>query len=131
MGHLIVQNKNYESVFAFEEACGIIINPKMVKDKDGIATALIVAEMANYYKLKKLNLFQALEEIFLKYNYYYHKTIAIEINQYIGLKILNFFRHYSYHDQSEFELIKKIDFLRGYNNFARSNLLKFYFKNHS
>ena len=52
--------------FGFEESCGFLPVP-FIRDKDGISSALLIAEMAAYYKSRGKNLMERLSEIFDKY----------------------------------------------------------------
>lgn len=52
--------------FGFEESCGFLPVP-FIRDKDGISSALLIAEMAAYYKSRGKNLMERLSEIFDEY----------------------------------------------------------------
>ena len=59
----------YNYVFGFEESFGYL--PGMhARDKDGVASAMLVCETAAYYKQKGMTLFDALNEIYVKYGFY-------------------------------------------------------------
>lgn len=49
-------------IFGFEESCGYL-SGTYVRDKDGIDAALLICEMANYWKMRKTTLGEALESI--------------------------------------------------------------------
>ena len=52
--------------FGFEESCGFLPEP-FIRDKDGISSALLIAEMAAYYKSRGKNLMERLSEIYGEY----------------------------------------------------------------
>lgn len=52
--------------FGFEESCGFLPQP-FIRDKDGISSALLIAEMAAYYKSREKNLMERLMEIYDEY----------------------------------------------------------------
>lgn len=59
----------YETLFAFEESYGYLIGP-YAHDKDGVGAAMMVAEMAAFYKKMGLTLFDALKNLYETYGYY-------------------------------------------------------------
>ena len=60
-----------EALLAFEEAIGFGLLPGSVPDKDAIATAAVVAEMAHYlHRVEKKDLLDKLDEIYKQYGYF-------------------------------------------------------------
>ena len=60
-----------EALLAFEEAIGFGLLPGSVPDKDAIATAAVVAEMAHYLdRVEKKDLLDKLDEIYKQYGYF-------------------------------------------------------------
>ena len=55
-------------IIGFEESCGYLFG-SYVRDKDGVAAALLIAEMTAYHKSSGKTLIDALEQIYLKYGY--------------------------------------------------------------
>ncbi|MCX7843511.1 MAG: phospho-sugar mutase [Clostridia bacterium] len=55
-------------LFGFEESYGYLAGT-FVRDKDAVVTAMLVAEMAAYYKSKGMSLYDGLQEIYKKYGY--------------------------------------------------------------
>ncbi len=66
----------YTYIFGYEESIGYNIG-NYVRDKDGVSTALILAEMAGYYKKLGKTLMDALNDLYEKYGYYRDNTISI------------------------------------------------------
>ncbi len=58
-------------VFGVEESCGYLIGP-YVRDKDAVGAAMIICEMAEYYKMQGKTLWSRLEELYVFYGY--HET---------------------------------------------------------
>ncbi|PXW85969.1 phosphoglucomutase/phosphomannomutase-like protein, partial [Pseudogracilibacillus auburnensis] len=56
-------------LLGYEESYGYLIGD-FVRDKDAVQTCLWLAEVAAYYKAKKMTLLDALSEIFKEYAYY-------------------------------------------------------------
>ncbi len=57
-------------ILGFEESCGYL-SGTYVRDKDGIDAALLICEMANYWKMRKITLGEALENIQSELGRYY------------------------------------------------------------
>ena len=63
-------------VFGYEESIGY--NPGVfVRDKDAVSSALLLAEMAGYYKKQGKTLIDVLNELFEQYGYYSENTISV------------------------------------------------------
>lgn len=60
---------NTKFLFAYEESYGFL-KGTYARDKDGIVTSMLMAEMACYYYDKGMDLFDALENLYKKYGYY-------------------------------------------------------------
>ncbi|HHX62740.1 MAG TPA: phospho-sugar mutase [Epulopiscium sp.] len=65
-------------VIGFEESYGYLAGD-FVRDKDGVISSVLIAEMALYYKSKGKNLYQALQDLFEKYGYYKEDQVALEM----------------------------------------------------
>lgn len=61
-------------IFGFEESCGFLAG-SYVRDKDAMVAALLLCEMAAYYKQKHKTLVERLGELYEKYGY--HKTVTL------------------------------------------------------
>uniref|UniRef100_A0A665UL03 Phosphoglucomutase 2-like 1 n=1 Tax=Echeneis naucrates TaxID=173247 RepID=A0A665UL03_ECHNA len=66
-------------IFAFEESIGFLCG-SMVPDKDGVSSAVVVAEMASYLHNKNLSMNQQLHNIYQKYGYHLSKTSYVICN---------------------------------------------------
>jgi len=64
-------------IFGFEESCGYLTNTN-VRDKDAVNAALLVAEMANYYKHQGLSLYDRLQALYAQFGDYKTTTISYE-----------------------------------------------------
>lgn len=56
-------------LYGFEESYGYLTGP-FVRDKDGVVTCMLVAEMAAFYKSRGMSVYDGLQEIYKKYGYY-------------------------------------------------------------
>ncbi len=66
-------------IFGYEESQGFL-SGGYVRDKDGVAASLLVAEAACYYKSIGKTLNDALNDIFAEYGYHDEKTLSIAIS---------------------------------------------------
>ena len=63
-------------LFGFEESYGFLTGD-YARDKDACGSALVLAEIAAYYKLKGITPWEAFCSLYEKYGYYMEKTISI------------------------------------------------------
>lgn len=63
-------------VFGYEESIGYNAGA-FVRDKDAVSSAMLMAEMAAYYKKQGKTLIDVLNELFEKYGYYAENTVSI------------------------------------------------------
>lgn len=70
------KTKKYTYIFGYEESIGYNIG-SYLRDKDGVAATLILAEMAGYYKKLGKTLIDVLNELYEKYGYYRDNTISV------------------------------------------------------
>lgn len=72
----IEKEQPVDFVFGFEEALGYTIGT-LVRDKDGIGAALVMADMAAYLKSKGRTLLDELDETSRKYGLFVSRTVPI------------------------------------------------------
>jgi len=63
------EHGDHNYIFGFEESFGYLPGTH-ARDKDGVASTMLVCEIAAYYKRKGLTLFDTLNEIYSKYGFY-------------------------------------------------------------
>lgn len=73
---IIGREKDGNYLFGFEESFGYCINGN-VRDKDGVSSCLIFAEILAYCKDNSITLYDYLESVYEKYGYFYEETISI------------------------------------------------------
>ncbi|XVG95074.1 phospho-sugar mutase [Eubacteriales bacterium KG127] len=100
--------------FAFEESNGFLFNP-VVRDKDGVASTILIAEMASYYKSVGKTLNQRLMEIYDQYGHYSDKTENYIFTGVEGKDIMDGIMEYFRIQIKGFlggiEILNKIDYL--------------------
>jgi len=69
------QTGEYSYLIGFEESYGYLVGD-YARDKDGVVGTMLIAEMAAYYRTKGMTLYEALQNIYKKYGYYYENTLS-------------------------------------------------------
>lgn len=81
------EKKKYTYLFGYEESIGYNA-ADFVRDKDGVMAAMLIAEMAAYYKRKGMTLLEVLEDLYQEYGYYREKLISMEKSGIKGQQII-------------------------------------------
>lgn len=118
----------HEFVFGYEESIGYVYGT-MVRDKDGVNSSMLIAEMAAYYKKQGKSLLDILEEIYKEYGYYKEKLISIALEGLEGSKrigrIMEEFRKNPIVKIGNMTLENTIDYLKDHTGNPKSNVLKY------
>ena len=75
---LFEKDNSYKCIMGYEESYGCLIGDK-VRDKDGIAAMMLLAEAAAYYKEKGLTLWDNMLNMYKAYGYYKEGQVAITL----------------------------------------------------
>lgn len=67
---------SHSYLFGFEESYGYLAGTH-ARDKDGVVSTMLIAEMAAYYKTKNMSLYEALQELYKKYGFYCERTVSV------------------------------------------------------
>ena len=119
-------------IFAFEESNGYLFNPEL-RDKDGVGTALLIAEMAAYYKNIGISLSERLDKIYDLYGQYHDKTKnyvfkGVDSEEIID-GIMSYFRFNIKGFLGGIEVLEKIDYLDAEGCLCE-NIIEFKLRNH-
>ncbi len=76
--------KSNSFLFAFEESYGTLAGPH-VRDKDGVLAAVLMCEIALYYKQQGLSVIDALEKMYERYGFYKEGIETITLKGLDGL----------------------------------------------
>ncbi len=125
------RTKEYTFIMGYEESIGYVYDT-IVRDKDGVISSMLIAEMAAYYKAQGKTLLDELEDIYKEYGYYLEKLISIvlegiEGSQRIGRIMESFREDPIINIGGDMELVKTIDYLKDETGNPKSNVLKYYF----
>ncbi len=111
------QNKPYKQyIFGGEESYGMLAGD-FTRDKDGVSTSALFAEMAAYLKNNNKSLMGYLDEIYIKYGYHSDKLKYITLKGKDGMerikRIMNTFRNDPPSEVNDLKLLKIGDIQKG------------------
>ena len=106
------KNETNRYLFGFEESCGYLSNVD-VRDKDAVNAALLVAEIANHYKLQGFTLVDRLNQLYTKYGPFKSQTLTYEFQGVEGqAKMKSFMKDFRRDDIGEY--VPNIDHIGDY-----------------
>lgn len=121
-------------VFGFEESIGFN-HGTFVRDKDAVSSAMLVAEMAGFYKKQGKTLLDVLEDLYQEYGHYDERLISIVLEGLDGQaligRIMESFRAQGIEQIGEMKLVRTVDFDRDETGIPKSNVLKYYYDDKS
>lgn len=123
-----LQKHGYTYILGYEESVGY--SPaEPVRDKDGVATAMLMTEAAAFYRKQGKTLLMVLEDLFKQYGYYAEEQVSLILEGLEGQRrIARMMAHVRADLPQEFaglKVEKVIDFKDGYEDIPASNVLKF------
>ena len=81
---LLEEQGDKHFVFGFEESYGYLAG-SYARDKDGVASCMLLAEAASYYAAQDMTLLDALEAIYEKYGYYAEMQVSLTLKGESGI----------------------------------------------
>lgn len=92
------QTNEHTFLFGFEESNGYLAGT-YARDKDAIVASMLIAEMACFYHLQKMSLYEALLTLYKKYGYFEEQCVSITLSGLDGIEkiktIMNYLRYYT------------------------------------
>lgn len=121
-------------VFGFEESIGYSYGTN-VRDKDAVSSAMMIAEMASYYKKRGKDLVDVLNELYERYGYYLDnlKSIVLEGADGKALigRIMDDFRNNPVEKVNGIDLVKLVDYQNDNTGLEKSNVLQYIYADKS
>ena len=124
------KTRDFEFMMGYEESIGYLIGLHS-KDKDAVASSMIVAEMCAEYKSQNKTLIDRLEEIYKEYGYYKDFQDCYVFGGKTGIakmqNVMVYFRNNSIFDdlKSKIDYLKDVKAEEGFGFIPRSNVLRF------
>ncbi|MDU5149344.1 phospho-sugar mutase [uncultured Anaerococcus sp.] len=128
------ENKSGKFVFGFEESIGY--NYKgFVRDKDAVNSAMMITEMAAYYKSQGKSLLDVIDELFNEYGYYSNEVVSIVLEGLDGQerisRIMTQVRNNPIKEVCDYKVKNIIDYQNDDTGLPKSNVLKYYLEDDS
>ena len=110
------RNNTYKCIMGYEESYGCLVGDK-VRDKDGIAALMLLAEAAAYYKEKGLTLWDNMLKMYEMYGYYKENQVSIVLEGADGAQkikdMMEKVRNNPPKQVGEYKVLKFRDYLNG------------------
>lgn len=114
-------------LFGYEESNGYLAGT-YARDKDAVVASMLICEMATYYHVKGITLYDVLLSLYKEHGYFIEDLCSITLEGKEGLQKINAimerFRHNPPNDIAGYPVIKIEDYLNQ-NNLPKANVLKF------
>lgn len=124
----------YRYVFGYEESIGYCIET-FTRDKNGVSAAMMMCEMAGYYKKRGITLYEVLTDIYEKYGYMTENQISVEYPGIKGAKIkkhvMSQWRKKPLLEISGIKCSVCKDYINGYEGLPAQDALKYEFEDGS
>lgn len=124
----------YTFLFGYEESYGYLIG-QFVRDKDAIQAALLLSEMAAYYKSKEMALTDALDLLQERFGYFSDRQHSIACKGKEGLaaisRLMENLRHHPLSEAAGVQVEQVKDYLQGIEGLPAANVLKYMLKDGS
>ena len=128
------KNNDGKFIFGFEESIGYNYKD-FVRDKDAVNSAMMIAEMAAYYKKQGKSLLDVLDDMYKEHGYYSNDVISITLQGLDGKarigRIMEEFRNNPIESLADLKTRKIIDYKLDETGLPKSNVLKYYFEDES
>lgn len=121
-----------EFVLGYEESYGYLVGTH-ARDKDAVVSALLICEMAAYYKAKGLTLFDKLEQLYGEHGYYLDALDSVTLTGVEGAaRIKEMMEEVRESDAQFFANVDEVrDYATGIADLPKENVIKFMLKDES
>lgn len=132
MNQIEKSDPSKQFIFATEESFGYLSHT-FARDKDGVSSVSMMAEVALHYKLQGMDLIDALDKIYEQYGFSHESLLSLD---YFGIegqekisRIMTKFRQLSDNHIANNRIQEIRDYSLGYLDLPKSNVLGFFFEN--
>ena len=121
-----------EFILGYEESYGYLVGTH-ARDKDAVVSALLICEMAAYYKAKGLTLFDKLEQLYGEHGYYLDALDSVTLTGVAGAaRIKEMMEEVRESDAQFFANVDEVrDYATGIADLPKENVIKFMLKDES
>ncbi len=128
------ENNEGKFIFGFEESIGYNYKD-FVRDKDSVNSAMMITEMAAFYKKQGKTLLDVIKDLYEEHGYYSNDVKSIVLEGIDGseriARIMTNARENPIESIKELKVNKIIDYKLDDTGLAKSNVLKYYFNDDS
>ena len=128
IGFLEQKGEAERYIFGFEESYGYLSGPH-VRDKDGVNAAMLICQMARWYKARGMTLAQAMRALYEEFGYYQCSLKSVTYNGQNGLdkmqNIMDNLRNNHLKEISRLKIREILDYKQGIKDLPASNVLEF------
>lgn len=132
MNQIEKSDPDKQFIFATEESFGYLSHT-FARDKDGVSSVSMMAEVALFYKLQGMDLIAALDKIYEEYGFSHESLLSLD---YFGIegqekisRIMTKFRMFGDNTMAGNRILEIRDYAKGYADLPKSNVLGFFFEN--
>lgn len=115
-------------IFGFEESYGYLAGTH-ARDKDAVVASMLICEMAEYYRTKGKNLYQAMQDIYKTYGYHHNRTLSFTFEGSAGAQkmsdLMNAFRTTALSSVGGFVVESIVDYKEGVGTLPPANVIEF------
>ncbi|MDR1473107.1 MAG: phospho-sugar mutase [Lactobacillales bacterium] len=117
-------------LIGYEESYGYLVGTH-ARDKDGVSSSLLIAEMAAFYYAQGKTLIDILEDIYKEFGYSREELISKTLKGQDGIQkikeMMAIFHSIPESKKSELGIVKVSDYLQKIDGLPKSDVLKFFF----
>lgn len=128
------ENQSGKFIFGFEESIGYNYKD-FVRDKDAVNAAMMITEMAAYYKERNKSLLDIIEDLFKEFGYYSNDVVSIVLEGLDGQerisRIMTQVRNNPLKEVCGLKVKNIIDYQNDDTGLSKSNVLKYYLEDDS
>jgi phosphoglucomutase len=132
MNEIEKKDPGKQFIFATEESFGYLSHT-FARDKDGVSSVSLMAEVALYYKLQGMDLLDALDKIYEEFGFTQETLLSLD---YFGIegqekisRIMTNFRNLRDNTIAGNGIQKVLDYSKGVEDLPKSNVLGYFFEN--
>ena len=128
--------QNYDYLLGYEESYGYLVG-EYARDKDGVVSAMLIAEMTAYHKKNGKTLIDRLNELFAEFGYFLDTQDNFTMSGKDGLEKIASIMKVLRQEQKLFKDAKVVDFAlgidaeSGFGKIEKSNVLRYDFEDGS
>ena len=115
-------------IFGFEESYGYLAGTH-ARDKDAVVASMLICEMAEYYRTKGKNLYQAMQDIYKTYGYHHNRTLSFTFEGSAGAQkmsdLMSAFRTTDLSAVGGFVVESIVDYKEGVGMLPPANVIEF------